>query len=151
VPGSPADRRPFIGYPRGRIYAVADTPEVAERVRAAIRHLNPALEIGIRSGTGAADALDGTGARHGPVARLLRAVQFGLMDQLPDLAWYEAALREGRLVLDVPASGVDSARLIAETMAAGGAHFINHFGRFQTAEFARWRGPEPRVPGHLKR
>ena len=28
-----------------------------------------------------------------------------------------------------------------------GGHFINHFGWFETQELARWRGPEPDVPG----
>jgi hypothetical protein len=45
------------------------------------------------------------------LARLRRVLQFSLMDQLPAMAWYEAALRE---------------------------------------EFARWRGPEPRVPDLMK-
>jgi hypothetical protein len=141
----------FVQYPRGRVYAVADTSEVVRTARAAVQLLARPFEVTVRSGADAANALDGTGARHGAVGRLVRLIQFGLMDQLPDLAWYEAALREGRFVLEVPAGGLEDARLLAATLETAGAHFINHFGRFQTAEFVRWRGPEPHVPGLMKR
>jgi hypothetical protein len=32
-----------------------------------------------------------------------------------------------------------------------GAHFLNHFGRFQTEELTLWRGPEPRIDDALRR
>ena len=32
-----------------------------------------------------------------------------------------------------------------------GGHFINYYGRFATEEIERWRGPEPSVPGLLRR
>jgi hypothetical protein len=40
-----------------------------------------------------------------------------------------------------------AARIIGEH----GGHFINHFGWFETQELARWKGPEPKVPGFLRR
>jgi hypothetical protein len=96
-------------------------------------------------------ALDATGARHGPLGRLVRALQFTLMDQLPDLAWYEAALRDGRAVLRVRIRDLETARRAAAALEAAGAHFINHFGRFETASLVPWRGPEPAVPSVMKR
>src|SRR5215211_4651270 len=110
----------FIGYPNRQVVAVF---------------------------AGAADAerFDATGAKHGLIARLRRGMQFSLMDQLPAMAWYEAALREGKSVVSLrTASRSDTLRAVEALKAAGG-HFINRFGRFDTEEFARWRGPEPAV------
>ena len=95
--------------------------------------------------------MDGTGAHHGPLARARRIVEFLFMDQAPDLAWYEAAAREGRTVLSVrPGRGGDSRQVVA-VLRAHDAHFINHFGLLATEEFDRWRGPEPRLPDYLLR
>jgi hypothetical protein len=88
---------------------------------------------------------------HGFLARLRRAVQFSLMDQMPDLAWYQAAAREGRIVLSVPAPNPAAGARAAAILKAVGGHFINRYGRFQTEELARWRGPEPQVSDLLKR
>jgi hypothetical protein len=40
-------------------------------------------------------------------------------------------------------------KVVAALKAADG-HFINHFGRAATEEFARWQGPEPDVPSLMK-
>ena len=109
------------------------------------------MGAGARRGAAAAAALDGTGAHHGPLARARRIVEFLFMDQAPDLAWYEAAAREGRTVLSVrPGRGGDSRQVVA-VLRAHDAHFINHFGLLATEEFDRWRGPEPRLPDYLLR
>jgi len=77
-------------------------------------------------------------------------VQFSLMDQLPALAWYEAALREGKTVLAIRARSRPATLRVVEVLKGAGGHFINHFGRAATEEFARWRGPEPKVPSLMK-
>ncbi len=105
----------------------------------------------VLAGTDAADAIDATGRRHGLPGRLIRAVQFLVMDQMPDLALYEAALREGRAVVTVAAADRAAGARAAGVLARHGAHFVNRFGRFETEEIARWRGPEPRIPGLLRR
>jgi hypothetical protein len=142
----------IIDYPSGRLLAVLDDVAAAD---AAIRALVAAgwreEQIERLAGENAAEALDGTGALHGRLARLRRAVQFSLMDQLPDLAWYEAAVREGRVVLSVAAPDADAGARAARVLMDAGGHFINRFGRFQTEEFARWRGPEPAVSNLLRR
>lgn len=84
------------------------------------------------------------------MARLGRAIRFGVEDQMPALAWYEAALREGRVVLAVPTSGRDQTLAVAEALRDAGGHFINRFGRLETEEFAHWRGPEPELPNLLR-
>ena len=32
-----------------------------------------------------------------------------------------------------------------------GGHFTNYYGRFATEELDLWRGPEPEIPGYLRR
>ena len=157
----------FIGYPNRQVVAVVDDRGAAERAAKALRdggaNLGGGASLGdgaggsARSGAvevyeGAADAelFDATGARHGVVARLRRAMQFSLMDQLPAMAWYEAALREGKSVVAVRTTGRAETLRAVEALKAAGGHFINRFGRFDTEEFARWRGPEPAVSDLMK-
>jgi hypothetical protein len=101
-------------------------------------------------GAADADRFDATGERHGAVARVLRTVQFSLMDQLPAMAWYEAALRGGKVVLAVRTRNRATTLRVVEALRGAGGHFINHFGRAATEEFARWHGPEPDVPSLMK-
>ena len=141
----------FIGYPNRKVLGVLDDQAALDRAVAAIKALG-ITEPDIETFKGAADAerFDATGARHGLLARLRRAMQFGLMDQLPALAWYEAALRENRHVIAIKTADPTTTRTVVEALKAVGAHFINRFGRFNTEEFARWRGPEPRVANFMK-
>jgi hypothetical protein len=141
----------FIGYPAGRVLAVLDGDAQADRAMVAVRRLGLAEgKVERLHGVEDADRFAATGERHGPVARVLRTVQFGLMDQLPALAWYEAALREGRTVLSAKTRKRATTLQVVEAIRAAGGHFINHFGRAATEEFARWQGPEPNVPSLMK-
>lgn len=148
---SPRTRR-FIGYPAGSLLAVLPDAESAARAAAAARAAGtPDRDITILRGAEGADRLDGTGAVHGVIARLRRLVSFTLMDQLVDMALYEQAVREGQVVLMVrPGDNERKATAIALLRQHGG-HFINHYGRFATEEIERWHGPEPNVPGLLRR
>jgi hypothetical protein len=141
----------FIGYPNRKVLSVLDDQAGLDGAVAAIRSLGIS-DRDIETFKGAADAerFDATGAHHGLLARLRRAMQFGLMDQLPALAWYEAALREDRHVIAVRTAGRATTLRAVEALKGAGAHFVNRFGRFDTEEFARWRGPEPRVANFMK-
>ena len=145
------EQRRFINYPRGRVLAVTDDDATADRAVAALGAAgwDPRL-IERVTGHEAAGVFDATGASHGLLARLGRFVQFTLMDQLPDLAWYEAAVRNGRTVLMVPVRGPRETTQVGAILAAAGAHFINRYGRFQTEQIVRWRGPEPDVAERMK-
>jgi hypothetical protein len=142
----------FLGSARGRLLAVLDTDEATQ---AAVRALEasgiPSERIEIFTGDDGAAAFDSSGGRHGPAARLLRTLQFTLMDQMPDFAYYEAAAREGRSVVSVRAQGEAEMRRAVETLRQHDAHFINQFGLFTTEEFERWRGKEPQLPGFMRR
>ena len=111
----------------------------------------PDRDISILRGDDGSRRLDGTGARHGAGGRTRRLVSFTLMDQLTDMAWYEAAVRDGGAVLMVRARGDEVRAAAIAALRANGGHFLNYYGRFATEEIDRWHGPEPDVPDLLKR
>ena len=142
----------FIGYPVDRMLAAFDDPADAASAAAALRTIGLSdRDITVLRGTEGADRLDGTGAVHGPVAKVRRAVSFAVMDQLPDFTWYEQAVRRGGAVLMVRARGAERTRHVAAVLREHRGHFINHYGRFATEEIERWRGPEPDVPDVMRR
>ena len=150
MPARPTRR--FIGYPTDSLMAVLPDAESAAAAAAALRSAGiPDRDITILRGAEGADRLDGTGAANGVIARLRRLVSFTLMDQLVDMATYEQAVRDGQAVLMVkPRTEPHKAAAVADLRERGG-HFINYYGRFATEEIERWRGPEPSVPGLLRR
>jgi hypothetical protein len=133
----------------GRVLAVLDDRAAADRAAVAARRAGARI-VERLEGAAAADAIDATGARRGLAAKVGRAVQFGVEDQMPALAWYEAALRDGRIVLAVATARRDETLAVVAALEAAGGHFINRFGRLDTEEFLRWRGPEPKVPSLLR-
>jgi hypothetical protein len=42
-------------------------------------------------------------------------------------------------------------RAVHEVLRAHGAHFTNYYGPLATEELDLWRGPEPDIPGVLRR
>jgi hypothetical protein len=142
----------FLGSARGRLLGVLDSATALDDARRAIEAAGiPDGAIDVFSGDEGAAAFDSSGGRHGPLARLLRTVQFTLMDQMPDFAYYEAAARQGRSVLSVKPRNETEMRRVVDVLRAHGGHFINHFGLFTTEEFERWRGEEPELPGFMRR
>jgi hypothetical protein len=140
-----------IDYPHRRVLAVFDDRAAADAAVAALQARGvPATDVERFLGPKAASAFDGTGERHGPGARIRRALDFSLMDQMPAMAWYEAALRDGRIVLAISTRDRATTLEVVEAIKGAGGHFINRFGRLATEEFARWRGPEPAIPDLLK-
>jgi len=107
--------------------------------------------IELFEGTDDAAAFDASGRRRGLRGRLFRIIEFSWADQAPDFAWYEAAVREGRVVLSARARGQREVKAAADIVVANGGHFVNHFGWFETQELARWRGKEPDLPDFLRR
>lgn len=150
MPRKPTRR--FIGYPVGSLLAVLPDAEAAAGAASAVHAAGiPDRDITILRGREGADRLDGTGAANGVTARLRRLVSFTLMDQLVDMALYEQAIREGQVVVMVrPRDDERKAGAIAVLREHGG-HFINYYGRFATEEIERWQGPEPNLPGLLRR
>lgn len=142
----------FLGSARGRLLAVFDTPDAGAAASAAIAELGVGEDrIEVFSGDEGAAAFDGSGRSHGLFGRLYRAIQFTLVDQAPDFAYYEAATRQGRVVLSVRPQGEKQMRAVVDVVRRHGGHFINYFGAWATEEFERWHGPEPDLPGFMRR
>ena len=142
----------FLGSARGRLLAVFDAAAAGDDAATEIEALGvPKDRIEIFAGDEGASAFDGSGAHHGVLGRLYRAFQFTLVDQAPDFSYYEGAARLGRVVLSVKPNGDKEMRRAVGVMRAHGGHFINYFGLFATEEFERWRGPEPEMPGFMRR
>ena len=145
-------KTPFIGYPRDRMLSVFGDPTAAASAASDVAATGiPTRDISILRGDEGALRLSGTGADHGPIARTRRLVSFTLMDQLPDMAWYERAARDGGAVLMVKVRGDAKKAAVLDVLRRHGGHFINYYGRFATEEHVRWRGPEPEIPSVLKR
>lgn len=150
MPSSPPGR--FIGYPTDHLLAAFRDPALAAAAAAEVTRAGIASDdVTVLRGDEGADRLDGTGAANGMVARLRRLVSFALMDQLPDMAWYERAVRDGGAVVMVHVRGDGRKAAVTDALRRHGGHFINHYGRFATEEVERWRGPEPSIPSVLKR
>ena len=135
-------------FPPGR----APRPERAAASAAAVKAAGiPDKDITVLRGDEGASRFDPTGAVHGLMTRLRRIVSFTVMDQLPDMAWYDAAIRSGQAVVMVRARDDDRKRDAIRILREHGAHFVNYYGRFATEEIVRWHGPEPDVHSLLKR
>jgi hypothetical protein len=141
-----------IGSAVGRLLAVFDSRAEADAAAAALAAAGfDRATIELFEGPGDATAFDASGRRRGLRGRLYRIIEFSWADQAPDFAWYEAAIREGRVVLSVRVRGQKQVRAAADIVIASGGHFVNQFGWFETQELARWRGREPDLPGFLRR
>ena len=141
-----------IGYPTNRLLAVLDDPTAAVAALADLQASGLATrDLDILRGAEGADRMDGTGEVSGWLGRLRRAFDFTLMDQLVDFAVYERALRDGRAVVMVHVHGDGPKAAAHAILKRHGGHFINYYGRFATEELDMWRGPEPDVPGYLRR
>ena len=142
----------FIGYPTDSLLAVLPDPDRAAAAAAAIKATGvPDRDITVLRGDEGASRFDPTGAVHGLIARLRRIVSFTVMDQLPDMAWYDAAIRAGQAVVMVRLRGDDRKAEAVRIVREHGGHFINYYGRFATEEILRWQGPDPDVHALLKR
>jgi hypothetical protein len=139
---SPTGTRRAIGYPTNRLLAVIDGLKAAGFTD---------RDLEILRGEEGADRMDGTGEVAGWLGRLRRAFDFTLMDQLVDFATYETALRDGRAVVMIHVHGDDPKAQALKILKQHGGHFMNYYGRFATEELALWRGPEPDIPGYLRR
>jgi hypothetical protein len=139
----PADDRQRIRYPLDWLLAVIDDPAQARDAASALVAAGfDGQHVKVLEGATADGSLSELPTSRGAVGQLIRLIQFMSMDQTPDLRLYEAALDDGRAIVAVHCG--PRTRLLAarDLLAAHGAHFQNHFGRYATEEFSRWRGPE---------
>jgi hypothetical protein len=144
--------RRAIGYPTNRLVAVIDDPREAAAAMVDLKAEGfGERDLDLLRGEEGANRMDGTGEVSGWLSRLRRAFDFTLMDQLVDFAAYERALRDGRAVAMVRVHGDAPKAKAHDVLKRHGGHFINYYGRFATEELDLWRGPEPAIPGYLRR
>jgi hypothetical protein len=142
----------MITYPTGRMLGVVDRPDRAHAaVAALVADGFGAADVDVLTGEDGRDRLGRLGSPPNPLSRVVRVVQFLLMDQLPDFLVYERAITDGRAVVAVRVADRAAMLRAKATLEQFGAHFLNHFGRFQTEELSMWRGPEPDIAGPLRR
>jgi hypothetical protein len=138
-----SDERPMIRYPMDWLLAVIDDPAEAQAAGAALVAAGfDADHVKILEGATADGSLADLPTGSGPIAQLIRLIQFMSMDQTPDLRLYEAALDDGRAIVAVHCGTREKLLEVRDILADHSAHFQNHFGRYATEEFSRWRGPE---------
>jgi hypothetical protein len=143
VPGVRPGRR-AITYPTNHVLGIVPDEPTAERVaHALVAGGVPAADVTLLAGEADADRMDGLGERHGLTTRLLRLVQFMTMDQMPDFARYEAAIRDGRAVVAVHATDRDAVLAARDALATAGGYFLNYYGRASTEELDRNRDGLP--------
>jgi hypothetical protein len=145
-------KRAMITYPTRRLLGVIDDPARAREAVAALEATGvPAADVRLLEGADGRAQLATLGSDPNVLSRLVRAIQFMSMDQLPDFLVYERAIEDGRAVLAVHVPDRDAMLRARVVMERFGAHFLNHFGRLQTEELTLWRGPEPQIKDSLRR
>ena len=145
-------KRPMITYPTRKVLGVIDDPARAREAVAALEATGvPASDIRLLLGEEGRRDLATLGSRPNPLSRAIRVFQFMSMDQLPDFLVYERALEDGRAVLAIHVGNRTAMLGVRKELERFDAHFLNHFGRLSTEELSMWRGPEPEIPGALRR
>ncbi len=135
-----------------RLLAVLDDERAAAAAQTALAHAGFAPEaVTVLRGERDADRIDSMGKLRGSWTRAWRLLQFTQTDQMVDMVVYEAALRDGRIVLAIQARRSAERDRAKRALEASGAHFMNFFGRLATEDVSRWRGKELPIPRHLLR
>jgi hypothetical protein len=142
----------MITYPTNRLLGVVDVP--ADAIRAADALVDMAIapeEIVVLVGEQGRDRLGRLGHHPNGLSRLVRLLQFTLMDQTPDFIVYEQAILDGRAVIAVHVADRQRMLEASAVLVRHDAHFLNYFGRLSTEEISMWRGDEVSIPDVLRR
>jgi hypothetical protein len=135
-----------------RMLAVLDDERAAAAAEAALAGAGFAPDaVAVLRGDRDADRIDSMGKLRGSWTRAWRLLQFTQTDQMVDMVVYEAALRDGRIVVAVHARRWAERERAKRALEGAGAHFMNFFGRLATEDVSRWRGKELPIPRHLLR
>jgi hypothetical protein len=132
-----------------RLVGVIDDPAQAQHARTRLGDMGiPMADIDVLVGEAGAARLDSTGEA-GWWQRFVRLSQYITTDQSTDLVMYDAALRDGRAVVAVRIADKAQKGPAIAILEESGAHLLSFFGRLQTEEISRWRGPELVLPDML--
>jgi len=136
--------RGFIAYPTNR---VVGTVANAEHADAAVKALVEAgfdrQSIDVLHGEEDLNRLDATGAEHGVMGRLQRAVirTGGPAEEYKHLMHHVEDVRAGRFVIMVLAPEREKRTIAADILEAHGAEFVGFYGRWVLQELTRSSSP----------
>ena len=121
-----------IPYPTNHVVGVVTSDEAGPVVGALTSAGFAASEIVLGCGEAAADNLKASTGRAGLTDVAIRiARRLGVRDEEMAIKdRYETELRNGQVVVSVPAADVGQKKLAADVMREHGGHFINFLGRF---------------------
>ena len=136
--------------PTGRLLAVVDAPDRARGVAQALATAGLS-GVDCLAGEPGVARLDRSGRQGGLRVRLARLLSYLTADQSVDLATYEAALRDGRAVLVVPAPTSEARERALTILREANAHFVNFYGPMMTEDIIPWRGEQLAVPYRFHR
>lgn len=120
-------------YPTNHVVAIVDTPEQVTNATVALVAAGlPESGIAVGCGAALADAIHASTGRKGLTNLAIRiAERLGLEDDEMEVKHrYEQALRDGRLIVSVPAETDYDKQRAAVALRENGASFINFLGRF---------------------
>ena len=144
--------RRMITYPTNRLLGVIDEPVgAADAVEALVDASFCRADVVVLVGDEGRDRLGRLGHQPNAFSRIIRLLQFTLMDQTPDFLVYEHAILDGRAVVAVHVANRDGMLEASAVLQQHGAHFLNYFGRLSTEEVSMWRGEEVAIPDALRR
>jgi hypothetical protein len=142
----------MITYPTNRLIGVIDDAARAAPATEALAGAGFAPgDSAVLVGEEGREQLGRLGPDPNALSRLVRLLQFTLMDQTPDFLVYERVIAEGRAVVAVHVADRDRMLAAAAVLERYGAHFLNYFGRLSTEEVSMWRGEEVDLPDPLRR
>jgi len=134
-----------LPYPTNWMLGVADRASIAaagvDSARAVGAGKSQVRELHVE-GAGIASL-----AHVGRLEALLNVLRHLNTDQAADLVVYEAARRDGRIVVAVHNLGSTARQNLAAAWRDAGLHFVAHYGRIATEDWDGWRGePLASVP-----
>lgn len=132
------------------VAVVDDHPAAVAAARALTRAGIPDGAIVLLRGEEGERTFDSDG-HTGRWLRLSRLSGYFSADQSSDHPVYDAAIKDGRTVLAVHLADRSRKADVVRIVVDAGGHFLNFYGRLQTEEIARWRGPELLTPPFLPR
>lgn len=117
----------FHYWPSFYLYSVVDSIEAAELA------LVDLLALGVTEnqlhtwyGPAGAAAIDATGRKHGPIARLWRALERATGER-ELLEYYASEVESGHVVIGIQCGSGERRRVLTETLRKHGGHLISYF------------------------
>lgn len=118
---------PFKAYPSDRVIGTIDSPDDLQAALATLQDADIEVER-VFSGQAGIERIDRSGKYHGPLARLVRFVQF-MGEEQTHLQQHEAQLAAGHFLVSVVV-GKDTALKdkVRDILHAHGGHYVHYYG-----------------------